>query len=222
MNNIEKLFSLLMGLPPSFVDIENELKNNDYTSEEITLVACKFAENCFCESRDFEDEHGRKPDVEEVHSSYIYSVCKLLLKYGLNPNLVVGDENNQTNIIYELRYVEHKYVAAETVRMLLENGGSTHIVVNGVSVFDELDYDVVFDVVELENKSMFDAEFKLWLMMIGYGAKMSDGKSPLEIKEGYDISKFRYFENYSYSIEFVEHDWFLHIFDDSGTEVAKV
>lgn len=222
MNKTEYLLSMLMKLPPNFTEIEKELQNNVYTADEVTLAACELAEKCFCESRDFEEYHGRTPKDEELHSPYVYPACELLLKYGLNPNLVLDDEYGQTNIIYELRYVEYKYTAAQTTRLLLENGGSVHIVVDYDCVFRNLDFDVMFDVVELSDKKMFDAEFRLWLLMIGYGATIKDGEYPLNVKQGYDISRFRQFENYSYKIEFLKKGWIMHIYDETGEEVANV
>ena len=80
----------------------------------------------------------------------------------MNPNLVINIGNKQTNVIYELRYVEYDRVAAETIRMLLENGGKTEIAVDGEMVFDELDYDVIFDVFHSSDTyTVFSFKFEL-------------------------------------------------------------
>lgn len=219
----ERLLSMLMKLPPKLEEVEKELQGNEYTSEEVTLVACRFAENCFCECRDFELDNDRKPEEEEVHSSYIYTICEMLLKYGLDPNLVLGDKNGETNIIYELRYVDNMYKGAETIRLMLENGGSTQTEIDNESIFSMIDFDVAFDVVELDNKDLYDKEFRIWLLMIGYGAVNNTGRCPLDIVDGYDIENFKEFEKFSYKIEFSEKDWTMHIFDNEiNKEVAKL
>ena len=219
----ERILSLLMELPPKLEEVEKELKNNEYTAEEVTLVACRFAENCFCECRDFKWDNNRKPEKAEVHSSYIYLICEMLLKYGLDPNLVLGDKNGETNIIYELRYIDNMYKGAETIRLMLENGGSTQTEIGNESIFSMIDFDVVFDVVELDDKELFDKEFRIWLLMIGYGAENNTGKCPLDIVDGYDIENFKEFEKFSYKIEFLEKDWTMHIFDNEiNKEVAKL
>ena len=219
----ERLLSMLMELPPKLEEVEKELQSNEYTSEEVTLVACKFAENCFCECRNFEWENERKPEKAEVHSSYIYPICEMLLKYGLDPKLVLGEKHSETNIIYELRYVDNMYKGAETIRLMLENGGSTQTEIDNESIFSMIDFDVVFDVVELDDKELFDKEFRIWLLMIGYGAENNTGKCPLDIVGGYDIENFKEFEKFSYKIEFSEKDWTMHIFDNEiNKEVARL
>ena len=219
MSKTEYLLSMLMKLPPSLDVIEKELQATEYTAEEVTLAACKFADNCFLECRDFKEEFGRMPNKEEAHSSYIYDICELLLKYGLNPNLIIED----TNIMYELRYVDYKYMAAETLKLLLENGGDINIDYGDEPLFQGLDFDIVFDVVELDNKELFDKEFKLWILMIGYGATIKDNKCPINIVTGYPIEQFRDFKNFTYEIEFLEKDWVMHIIDvRTNKEVATL
>jgi len=219
MSKTEYLLSMLMQLPPSLDDIEKELQVTEYTAEEVTLAACKFADNCFLECRDFEEEFKRKPSKEEVHSSYIYEICKLLLKYGLNPNLIIDD----TNIMYELRYVDYEYIAAETLKLMLENNGKVDIDDGDEPLFLSLDFDIVFDVIELKNKELFDKEFKFWILMIGYGATIKDNKCPINVVNGYSIEEFKDFKNFTYEIEFLEEDWTMHIIDiRTNKEVATL
>ncbi len=219
MSKTEYLLSMLMKLPPRLDVIEKELQATEYIAEEVTLAACKFADNCFLECRDFEEEFKRKPSKEEVHSSYIYEICKLLLKYGLNPNLIVED----TNIMYELRYVDYEYIAAETLKLMLENSGKVDIDNGDEPLFLSLDFDIVFDVIELDNKELFDKEFKFWILMIGYGATIKDNKCPINVVNGYSIEEFKDFKNFTYEIEFLEKDWVMHIIDiRTNKEVATL
>ena len=149
----------------------------------------------------------------------IYEICKLLLKYGLNPNLVVED----TNIMYELRYVDYEYIAAETLKLMLENSGKVDIDNGDEPLFLSLDFDIVFDVIELDNKELFNKEFKFWILMIGYGATIKDNKCPINVVNGYSIEEFKDFKNFTYEIEFLEKDWVMHIIDiKTNKEVATL
>ena len=218
MNKTEYLLSMLMELPPKLEDIEKELKTDAYTTEEVTLAACKFTEQCFLECRDFEEAFGRKPQKEEVHSAFVYDICELLLKHGLDANLFIED----TNLMYELRYVDYNYISAETMRLLLENGGNVNIDDGDEPMFQHLDYDVMFDAsYRTVGKDLFDKEFKLWILMIGYGGVIKENETPVKIADGYSVEQFKDYENFTYEIEFSGKDSVMHIIDiRTNKEVA--
>ena len=218
MNKTEYLLSMLMELPPKLEVIEKELKTDAYTTEEVTLAACKFTERCFLECRDFEEAFGRKPQKEEVHSAFVYDICELLLKHGLDVNLFIED----TNLMYELRYVDYNYISAETMRLLLENGGNVNIDDGDEPMFQHLDYDVMFDAsYRTVGKDLFDKEFKLWILMIGYGGVINENKIPVELADGYSVEQFKDYENFTYEIEFSGKDSVMHIIDiRTNKEVA--
>lgn len=115
--------------------------------------------------------------------------------------------------MYELRYLDYKYIAAETLKLLLENGGNVNIDDGEEPLFQKLDFDIVFDVAGLDNKELFDKEFKFWILMIGYGATIKDNKCPINVVDGYSIEEFKNFRNFTYEIEFLEKDWVMHIVD---------
>ncbi len=218
MRKTEYLLSLLMELPPRLNVIEKELQATEYTSEEITLAACKFADKCFMECEFFEEAFNRKPQKEEVHSSYIYEICELLLKYGLNPDLII-EENN---IMYELRYIDYEYLSAETMKLMLENGANVNIDDGDEPLFQALDFDIMYDVDGLEDKEIFDKEFRLWLLMIGFGAAV-DNRCPVNLAEGFSVERFKNFRQFTYTIERLEKEWIMHIIDiKTGKEVATL
>lgn len=195
MENINYLLSLFNELPPDLDKIENELKINPYTPEEITTAACYFAEVCFCECRDFREEHNRNPLDEEIHITYIYDICKLLLKYGSDPNMVVGEKNSEYNIMNELRYVDKPYVGADTLRLMLENGGNPYNVCDGSSLYHKIENGIWFDITDGYAdqefyKNLFDCQFHCYLVLQGFTA---DEENP-----GY--AEFKNHENYTYRI----------------------
>lgn len=195
MKNTDYLLSLLKELPPDYNKIENELKINSYTSEEVTTVACFFAESCFIECREFEEEHNRNPLDEELHSTYLYDVCKLLLKYGLDPNMVVGEKHSECNIMNELIYVDKAYVGADTLRLMFENGGNPYNECDGFSLYHDFETKIWFDITEnyAEQdfyKDMFDCVFHSYLVLQGFTA---DDENPEQIK-------FKNHEQYTYKL----------------------
>lgn len=173
MNISEELFHLFMELPPNFDNIVQLLNSDHCTRECINVSFCKFAEECFCEYSGFIEQHSRKPLDEEIHSTYVASLCELLLKHGLDPNYVFGDEGSEANIMHEVYYIDKPYVAADTLRLLLEKGGNPLLDVGGESIWKLSDFDIWFDVsygyAQQEHYKMkFDSSFHFWLVLRGF------------------------------------------------------
>ena len=76
MTKAKYLYSLLCALPPDLKKIEEELKSKNYSSVDVTQAACEFCEECFGEYTDFINEHSREPYDYEIHTSYVYDICK--------------------------------------------------------------------------------------------------------------------------------------------------
>ena len=177
MKNNENILSLLLELPPDLVEIEEELKNNLYSPKDITSVACSFAEECFREYTDFIEEKGRIPLDTELHSTYVYQVCVLLLKYGLEPNMLIGDNPyTEDNIMNSIYWIDKPCVSADTLKLLLENGGDPRLWVEGESLYDMVDFDVWYDVNEgyahnERYKYIFESRFHFWLVLLGFIAE---------------------------------------------------
>ena len=173
MNLSETLFHLFMELPPNLKDIERVLNDNRYTNKCISESFCKFAEECFYEYSEFIEQHNRKPLNEEIHSTYIFPLCKLLLKYGLDPNYVFGEKNDESNIMYQIYWIDKPYVAADTLKLLLENGGNPLLEVDNESIWQLSDFDIWFDVLygyaqQEEYILKFDSRFHFWLVLRGF------------------------------------------------------
>lgn len=170
MTKTEYLYSLLNSLPPDLEEIDEELKGKNYSPEEITLATCEFCKECFSEYTDFIDEYNREPLEHESHSSYVYNICKLLLKYGLDPNLVLGEKHSETNIMHELYWITKPYVAADTLRLLLAHGGNPKLIFDDEPFYNMVDFDIWFDIangyyVEPFYKIKFDCRFHFWLVL---------------------------------------------------------
>lgn len=173
MDISETLYSLFMKLPPNLEEIKQILENNRCTRECVSETFCKFSEECFCEYSEFIVRHNRKPLDEEIHSTYIFPLCELLLKYGLDPNHVFGEKFDESNIMYQIYWIDKPYVAADTLKILLENGGNPLLEVDNESIWHLSDFDIWFDVLhryaQREDYMLkFDSRFHFWLVLRGF------------------------------------------------------
>jgi len=163
-----RLYNLLTNIPPAFEEAENLLMKEKYRPSEVTRVAIEYADNCMCEAGDY-TYYNNLPDSREIvqglHSTYIYDVVKLLLKHGLEINEIYDD----TNIMYELMWIDNEFLAADTMSLLLENGGDIDVWCDGETLFEFVDFDVFFDAVEQEWRQRYASWVHCWMVMMGYG-----------------------------------------------------
>ena len=108
--NEDLLLDLLLEIPPNFVDAEQLIREVNMTSECITKVAIRYAEECDGDVGDYLFEHMEPPvDISKavlphgifpgLHSTHLYDVIKFLLDFGLNPNAVYTEESFPHNIM---------------------------------------------------------------------------------------------------------------------------
>lgn len=118
------LLKLLLEIPPNMEAAEKYLQNETLTADEVTRASIAYANECFCDAGDFAHEQEIPHPTELVfglHSTYIYDVIALLLRYGLEPNRI----HDNWNIMEILKYVDNEFVAADALALLLEHGGKT-------------------------------------------------------------------------------------------------
>lgn len=223
-NTINKLFELCNKLNPNLAEIEQYIISSKATPEEITHASIRLAEENTSEIHGFDYTEKTKPSPEDLITTNWGNLFDLFIKYGLLPNLIfTTDGINYYNIMTAIRYIDNGDIAPIIMRKLMECGGNPNLKINGEEFFSEIDFNIVFDVVEQENKRLFDIEFKLWLVMMGYGGYIKDHECPVKMKKGYTQEIFKDFEDFDYTIERIPKDWIMHIFrKDSGEEVATV
>lgn len=239
-----ELFERLMQIPPDLASIEESLKAGEYSAEEISMVAAEYSGYCMIEV-EFDDD-GNYVDKEiakllpgevlENHvSRYLYDVVSLLIPYGLDPNAVYGGKFDETNIMAEMQFVGNGYIPADTLALLLENGGDPNLRVDGIRIFDDIDFAVCFDAIGQDIRTSYDALVHCWFVMLGYGATATDRDGnpiPLEVFPEYftgkpfDVSKLKNHRNYTFGLTHVPNrgeEWCLHIFDKRTLwEVARM
>lgn len=221
IQTIQKLFELCNKTDVDLKAVENFIISSNATGEEITRTAIKLADENSLEIINFEHFEERSPAPDELVSSNFIELFDLFICHGLLPNYIYSDERAAGyNIMEQIQFIDNGNIAPIVLRKLLEAGGNPNLVVENDTVFRNADFDVVFDAVNTDNTHMYDIEVKVWLVLMGYGGILADGRCPVEMKEGYSVEIFREFEKFHYKIEFENKDWTMYIFDKSTKEVV--
>ena len=226
----------MRAIPPDFEKIKHDLDAGTYTPEDISMAATEFVDyDCFLDRRDAEyreDKTYGGDFVPNLHSAFLYKLIELLLPYGLDPNAIF----DKRNIMESLQHVDNEYVGADTLCLLLEHGGDPNLMVDGESPFEDIDFGVMFDTVNQEDRALYDSQVHLWFVYVGFGAALSNGKLPvdvfperdeeLSITGEFDLKKLRNHRNYTFGLSHVPNrgeSWSLHIFDKRTLwEVARL
>lgn len=228
IREIPKEYVLLdrcMALPLRLDDVEAELKSGGYSPDEITRCAIKFTESCDSEYGDFEAENHRPPCNDELHGSNLPELIQLFCNYGLRPNAVYGEANDRQNLLYTLSAVDAGYAAADAMRILLECGGDPNLMLDDESVFDSLDFEIVFGAVEQEDRRVYDDFVHTWLVLIGYGGRIHGKKCPVEMRGNCEPEIFQKHENFDFCLDFqsdYSDGWRMSIFDRNSKAVVAV
>ena len=202
------LFDLLFQTPPKFDDAENLIKAQRHTREELTKVAIKFAEECRFEISDalFAKEitpptnsHGI---VEGYCSSYLYQVLEFLMQRGIDVNAVFENDNNYYNLMSSVMWVDNGYVAADSMRLLLENGGNPNLIVDDESVFDEFTFDIFFGAIEQEIRWLYNYWVHTWFVLLAFGGDYGKGNLFKEYgkDEVFSLHKLKDHRNYDFCL----------------------
>ena len=232
----EELLAHLLVIPPDLSAVESLLKDKQYNTAVISRAGYDFADHCFEEDRYCEEEY-RKHQYEDAvldtsrNSAYLPQVIELLLKYGLDPNAICENDN----IMSAVKYVVNEYVAADTLALLFEHGGKTHLSVDGFNLACDLDFGIMFDAFNLRDRRAYDSMVHCWFVLLGYSNNMIRDKEAVTVfseqrcdcaLENFKISDLKQHRNYYFGISNVSsrgEDWSLHIFDKrTRWEVARL
>lgn len=208
--------------PISLDKIRTLLSSHRFTKEELADIACSFTDDCFCEYQDA--QNPRYPDfvAENMCSNYIIDALKLLLDFGLDPNMIVHDDNVMWNAIW----IDAPNIGAAVLRLLFENGGDPNHVIPSEqeSLFDWLTDKLFHD--EYTHDYFFTVQ--CWLVAMAYGAKSQRRNIPIKMLNGNSAEIFKNFELYDYTLEFLlrapgEYEyWIMHIFNTETKEEVAI
>lgn len=222
--HIEALVELCKEQPFSVEKIQGYISRNAMDSEAVTRAALALCEYGEFDAREYEYRHGKLPEPEELVTHNWETLFDLLLANGLDAQLVICDDGrNYENILQSIQYLDDGDLNARIARNILRQQGTPNVVIDGISFFREIDGDLMMDILMglYHEQWMQDAAFRFWLVLVGFGGVSENGKSPVEMREGYSAEIFRDFEKYDYRILWKGKDFDMEIFEkESGTVVA--
>ncbi len=217
----KELLDLLLQIPPKTEEAEKLIRSANYSDEELSRVAVRYAEACSFNISDARCEKGAEIRMnslgiaEGFHSTYLYEVLALLLSYGVDVNAVLEDDTCRYNIMSSVMWVDNGYAAADSMRLLLENGGDPNLIVDGESVFDELTFDIFYGAIEQENRRLYENWVHTWLVLLAFGGKGVEGRLFRECgqEEPFTLSKLKEHRNYDVCLSRGEDGPIVRIFD---------
>ncbi len=236
---LESIKEKLWQIPPDF----EAIRNAELSPAEATQLGYEYTEKCWYEDLeragsedsscdDFLGWYNQLPVIElGRHSTHLYDVMEYLLQYGLDPNYT---KEGNWSLLEQICHITNGYVAADTLRLLLEHGGDPNLPTDDGTVFDNIDFDIGFDAIELYDRRSYDSLVHCWMILIGYGGTPSNGTTPLDtFKERgidnsrkFDLSNLKNHQNYIFGLSTIENRGdvpTIHIFDKrSYWEVARL
>ena len=235
----QKLLDRLLNNPPDFSSASRLIQTEAYSAEDITKTAICYAEACGFNVGDFISENGANyvalaesppPDgmIPGLFSTYLYDVIKFLLPHGVDANAVFGTTYDQYNLMNSLFFVDNEYVAADTLLLLLENGGNPNLIVDGESIYDQAAFEVWLGSVEQPIRWRYDAWMHLWFVLLSY-CENTDGKDlgiqlfrEYDKNEIFNLKKLRDHRNFYYGLSDEGDRRIVHIYDrKTFWEVAR-
>ena len=109
--------------------------------------------------------------------------------------------------------------------LMFEHGGNPSILINGESLIRELNTDINWFLGDVDERYVGDAYMHYWMVFIGYGAKLEDGRDCIDPCGDFDPSEFKNHRQYYFG--FIHSDrsddhWELCFFDKrTNWEVAR-
>ncbi|MBP3217582.1 MAG: hypothetical protein J6M46_04340 [Lachnospiraceae bacterium] len=236
--NIEQIKEHLLQIPPDFT----ALADIHLSPAEATETGITYAAECWAETDCIEDEFSsdghydwcwREPDlIPGRHSTYLYEVMEFLLKFGLDPSYTVSGDYGLMDYICN---TVNGYVAADTLRLLFENGGDPNLLSDSGSIYDDIDFDIWFGALEMEDRRRYDSFVHCWMVMMGFGGKPSNGSSPLDLFNEwhpdigtipFELNRLKDHRNYTFGISHITNRGdapTIHIFNKrTYWEVARI
>ena len=211
----EELLGHLLGSPCDLSAAENLLKERKNSRDDVTRAGFDYVERCQDACDEYYAEH---PDQElYTHEETVCSeltaelpnVMKLLLEYGLDPNGACDGEYGEMSVMGCVTRVYDGYVAADTLALLMEHGGDPDLVIDGESLFQDIDFDVWFDAYNMPYKMVYDSKVHCWFVMLGSSGNSKNGRELVTVyaerRDESDLDDFRISDlkdhrNYTFAI----------------------
>lgn len=231
--DINDVLHTLNTIPPDIQTLDCLLSENDFAREDLSILANEAVGKCFCEFRDAAILKGYElnPEFQSLHIDDLFSnslmqILECLLKHGYDPNYVVDKSKSPWDAFENLMFVDAPNIGASCLRLLLEHGANPNrqLPSEPESLFEDIAFMVSYD----SYTHYYMNIVQCWLVLMAFGACWRDGSVPLSMLNGHDISIFKEFEKYDFSIEDLPQVpgkygcWKMHLYDIRTNEEVAV
>ena len=224
--HIDALVELCKEQPFRTEKIRNFISQNNMGSEAVTRAALALCEYGEFSVKEYIWQYEKEPRSEELVTYNWEELFNVLLSNGLDANLVICDDGrNYENILQSIQHFDDGDLNARIARNILQHQGTPNVVIDGETLFREVDSSLMIDINLglYPQKWMLDNAFRFWLVLVGFGGLIVDGKSPVKMCDGYQVEIFRDFEKFDYRITYNTKEFDMEIFEkETGTIVATV
>lgn len=222
--HIDALVALCKEQPFSTEKIQNYISQNNMSSEAVTRVALALCEYGEFSVKEYIWQYEKEPRSEELVTYNWEELFNVLLSNGLDANLVICDDGrNYENILQSIQYFDDRDLSARIARNILLHHGTPNIMIGEESLFREVDGNLMMDINLglYPEKEMLDNAFRFWLVLVGFGGLITDGKSPVRMCDGYQVEMFKNFEKFDCRIIYNAKEFDMEIFEkETGVIVA--
>jgi hypothetical protein len=119
----------------------------------------------------------------------------------------------------QLLYVDNEYRGADTLALLLEHGGNPNLVIDGESIFEQIDFEIWFGSVEQYIRWRYDAWVHMWMVAVAYGGEITGKGHMVKVfneygsNELFNLQKLRNHRQYYYGLSIEDGERHLHVYD---------
>ena len=207
-NFLSNIIYYTKKVPPQFDGAMLWLNREHVTTTEISLVAFDYISDLLDNDSDKsfwwgDEEERNKIPLNERPSAFLYDVMEFYLKNNIDPNFKTKKES----LMHHICKVVNGYLAADTLKLLLENGGNTNVLSGTETLFDAIDAFLhqkinTFDLAYVESPE-FQSVVHCWFVLLGFGGhSMVHDSPPLTrlYKDGdtlFQIEKLKNHRNYA-------------------------
>lgn len=138
--------------------------------------------------------------IENARRHMLTSKLDILLKHGMNPNTRLED-NEEVNVMNVLLYVDLPFLAAYTMRLMLEHGADPNMPIDySETLFQNIDCAVTFDLLDFPD-NMVMTSLQCWFVLIGYGGRL-ENIEPFELNPGHSYDELKEYEYFEHRVEY--------------------
>jgi hypothetical protein len=185
------LMKYLEEIPPNYDEVTMFLQDKDDppSLEDLTELALYVVSLCQPEIEDILEDGEKAYEECAEHIKYSISSLKLLMTFGLDPNLYVG---NGDYAMSEASDIEDGDAGAKIIKYLLENGANPNQELHGLTLFDYVSSMIV------RRGEFFDNRVKCWMVLFAFGGVPKDRSFTIKTKEGFDTGRLKEYDKFTF------------------------